>query len=67
MLTVSGCPDLNSEQLVALICGNLFPKTHTFDRSFKNRPFDDSAPGNSYLFQRTKSVSSGPYVFCDSD
>ena len=74
VLTVPSRPDLKSKQLVALncgelflfICGKLFPETHTFDRSFRNPPcFDNTVPGNSYLFQRTKSVSSGPYVLSE--
>jgi hypothetical protein len=35
-------------------------------RRFINRPFDCSSPENSYLFQRTNSVPSGPYVFSES-
>ena len=35
-------------------------------RRFINRPFDCSSPENSYLFQRTNSVPSGPYDFSES-
>ena len=28
--------------LIPRSCGRSFPETHTFDRSFKNPPFDDA-------------------------
>ena len=46
VLTVSGCPDLNSEQLIALTWGLLFPETHAFGRSFKNPPYFDRHHGS---------------------
>ncbi len=41
--------------------------TQSYCRSVITPPSNSSAPGNSYFFQRTKSVSSGPYMLSKSD
>ncbi len=46
VLTVSGCLDLKSKQLIALTWGLLFPETHAFGRSFKNPPYFDRHHGS---------------------